>query len=259
MTDDAPERVDFLAWADQHIQAFDERDAAQAALERERSRRRERLEASGIADAIMPEDVECVVRDQFPEQSHALRLVKRWVYVHGTLNMRAFSWLVMTGLRGRGKTVAGAWLLAFEEQGAASRGQARDVRSSKPSDHYNPHAGLYVHAEVLRRARTDWKERALFERACNARTLVVDELGTEGDERDEEDASAKRMLAELVTRRAGLSTAWTFLIGNVAEEELVPRYDERAIEKIRQRGRFVICEGPNLRRPLELELPKEKP
>jgi hypothetical protein len=236
--EDVPVRVDFLAWADKHIRSFDERDAAQAALERERTRRRERLEASGIAKAIMPEDIEMVVNDVFPEQTHALRLVKRWAYVHGSLNMRAFSWLAMTGLRGRGKTLAGAWLLALDDN---------------LEGHFNAHSGLYVHAEVLRRARSDRKERPLFERACDARTLVVDELGTEGDERDPDDDSPKRMMSELVTRRAGLSTAWTLLLGNVAEDELVARYDERAIEKIGQRGRFVVCEGPNMRRPLVLE------
>lgn len=245
---DAPERYDFEKWVRENIEPIDPAVDAARQAERVRKIRAKRLEASTIDLAILPEEYEWVVNNEFPLQTFALKAVKRWEHVHGRQRFRPFSTMVLSGLRGRGKTVAGAWLIAQYDD--------TDVNLARGG-------AFYATCEELRQSRMT-KERKVFERACSACVLVADELGTEDDDND----SHQRMLYELVNRRSGLSTAWTLFLSNfdrkvlggeeVRGEHMPGRYDIRTIEKIEQRGMFVQIPDtePNLRKRLEDELAK---
>jgi DNA replication protein DnaC len=127
----------------------------------------------------------------------------------------------LVGPTGRGKTVAGGWLIAHI-------------------------GGAYVCAEdacKLFRAPAHSRAAATWEQLMLKRVLVLDDLGTE---REAEDGVA--MLNNVVNRRQGLSTGWTLMTANLTKAEYLARYDERAIRRIEHQGAIVVVKGEDLRR-----------
>jgi hypothetical protein len=229
----------------------DECMASDAELERARivAEREDRLCDSGIAKAITEDDFQRVVHawreeskrifpvigaEGFPHYTQALRNVVGWENKRST-GTYAFAVLVLLGLKGIGKTVAGAWLLAG----------------------HGP--GLYTTAEQLR-ASFDSKlerERELYYRALKARVLFVDELGREKDA-----VTADAMLFDVVNNRRGRAgrsgQLWTLLAGNLSDEDFRKRYDGSTVDRIEQLGVIVKVEGDNLRGRLIDELREQK-
>ncbi len=200
---------------------------------RERQRRAERIRDSGIAEHLTEEMLDAVARDAL-DATEALEWTRRWVaYQRGEERKRGpRPILTLIGERGRGKTIAAAWLLASE-------------------------GGRYVHAEELCRlhAARFGPEREECARILRTGVLVVDELGTEEDR-----ARAAAMLYDVVDRRQGRKL--TLLLGNMtvrrptkdgepdlsAPAPLVERYDARTLDRMRQIAGVVELEGASLRR-----------
>lgn len=194
--------------------------------------RAKRLQDAGIVDALMAQDYEWLVEDgEPPEPSGALRRVWRW-QARRREGATDFTSLVLVGLKGRGKTVAGAWLLA----------------------HYGP--GVYCTAEQLRasfEAPYYAADRELIRRAYLTRVLFVDELGREKDAE-----SAKACLFDVINSRRGAVydgmtlrplefQRWTLLAGNISEKDFKARYDESMVAKLEQQGAINTAKGPDLR------------
>lgn len=217
--DDAPKPFDYLAYIEENLSTLSPEEAKRRELANAETERRGRLEASGIAGAITPDDFERIVRDDLIE-TKALRAVKRWEHVRSS-GTSSFAMLVIDGAMGIGKTVAGGCILSRK-------------------------GGFFATLEALRLSRRS-RDRKDFERACKTHCLVVDELGIEDDDED----SAQRALYELVNRRAGLAHAWTLFTTNLERPELLERYDLRTIERIEHRGMIFHVDGPNLRMRLE--------
>jgi hypothetical protein len=216
---DPPKPFDYLAFIEENLTVLTPDEAERREKESAANERRERLQASGIAGAITPQDVELIVRDELMD-TKALRAVKRWEHVRSS-GTSSFAMLVVDGEMGIGKTVAGGWILGRK-------------------------GGFFATLEALRLSRRS-RDRRDFERACRTHCLVVDELGIEDDDED----SAQRALYELVNRRAGLAYAWTLFTTNLGRPELLERYDLRTIARIEHRGMIFHAEGPNLRMRLE--------
>ena len=219
------DRVDFRALVPPSADELPSRaewDCKQAELERA-----QRLHDAGVEVALTEQDLEWLVRDGVPpDPSSALRSVWRWEQAR--LKGRAdFAVLVLLGLKGRGKTFAGAWLLA----------------------HYGP--GLYCTAEQLRASfkAAYGPERELYRRALKTRVLFVDELGREADAE-----SADAMLFDVIAARRGRPVLggesklryqrWTLLASNaLSEQAFRARYDESTVDRIRAARRDPHREG----------------
>lgn len=186
------------------------------------SKRSRRLHSAGVVSAILPEDLEWVVRDELPIETPALYNVRSWNNKRSTLSY-SFSVLGLVGLKGQGKTLAGAWLLAK----------------------HGP--GLYCSAENLRASFKSYSavDRALWNKALKTRVLVLDEMGREADAE-----SADAMLFDVINSRrgrAGHDQMWTLLMGNLSEEAFRARYDASTVDRIEQQGAIITVKGPNLR------------
>jgi DNA replication protein DnaC len=224
ITDDAVARV-----APTKEKVEEQEDKTDKAAERA-----SRLASSGVKSAILPDDFDRLVRgtraDIFP--TFAIKVAREW---YESLKdgdyKRAKGYLVLYGQTGRGKTVAGAYVIA--QMG-----------------------GIYVEAEELREAMTGGrfteKRRTLI---LESRFVMVDDLGTE-----ENDDKAQRALFSFVNQRQGLKRGLTLITSNLALEKVVEngiersdkafktRYDDRIIGRLYHAGRFVEAVGPDLRR-----------
>lgn len=187
--------------------------------------REERLDPAREFSAgavILPADRAAIVRGTLRE-THALRMVRAWHALYreaiGPGPRRAWpAFLTLYGPRGRGKTLAGAWLLATE-------------------------GGLYVSAdELVRRASsTHWRDTEWVARVLAARVVVLDDVGTEG-------ADARAPMFDFVNRRQGLARALTLITSNLAgRADFVGRYDDRVVERLEHAGRMVAVQGDDLR------------
>lgn len=186
--------------------------------------REQRLREAGLfgEEGPIPErDLLKIVRGEPLYESHALRAAQRWFTVRGG-GRRAFTMLALAGDTGRGKTFAGAWLIA--ELG-----------------------GRYITAEEMVRSFVVHNQStdATVRRAKRARVLIIDDLGTELDA-----AAGNGALYDLCNRRVGNSRAWTLLTANLSEEAFRNRYDKRTLERIEQCGSIMEVGGPNLRERL---------
>jgi DNA replication protein DnaC len=202
-----------------------ERRHAQAEL------RAERLESSGAREAITVDDFDRIVRgDQHLLPTAALHTVRAWHdQFHGRRAGRFKPYMVLYGMTGRGKTVAGCWLIAEE-------------------------GGVYVTAPEARQVLTSghWGDVARRDKVLRSRVLLLDDLGTE-----EDDHKAQEALFTFATKRQGLRNALSLLTANLAlqwpqepRKGLMTRYDERTIARLQHVGRFVEVVGEDLRSKL---------
>lgn len=221
MRDQAPRRVDFFtALADEALAAAPGPEEQRKAEERlEAAQREARLVESGIRGSIADEDFRSACAGTLKD-THALRSVVRWVNARSGSSTRPLSTLVLVGLTGRGKTVAGAWLLAKL-------------------------GGRYVTAEALRRAviGTHWRDAETLRDLLNTRCVVVDDAGGE-----HEANGAKAAMFEFLNRRVGHSRAWTLVTANLTAAEFAERYGERTVRRIEHLGAIVEVSGDDLRR-----------
>jgi hypothetical protein len=223
--------VDFRVLVPPNVDELPSRDEWQS--KQDEAERARRLHDADVVRALTEQDVEWLVRDGAPpDPSAALRRVWRWEE-RRRKGEGDFTVLVLLGLKGRGKTLAGAWLLA----------------------NYGP--GVYCTAEQLRAAFVAppyAAERDLVRRAHLARVLFVDELGRE---RDAETANASlfdvincrrgRVSVEGATPRGLRYARWTLLAGNITEATFRERYDASTVAKIEQQGFILTAQGPDLR------------
>jgi hypothetical protein len=214
-------KPDFLAIAEAAMAAAAPReDVIQRSAQREACELREsRLTDSGVRGAITDEDWDWIVQDSIPHETHALRSVRRWMAVRSGSD-KPLTTLALVGLTGRGKTLAGAYIVSQL-------------------------GGRYVTAEALRRlvVSTHWRESTALEQLLNARCVVVDDLGAELDA-----ITAAAAVLHLVNRRSGSGRAWTLLTSNLPDAEFRERYGERTIRRIEHRGAIIEVTGDDLRR-----------
>jgi DNA replication protein DnaC len=183
-------------------------------------KREMRLSESGIKGAITDEDIEWVVKDTLPLHTGALATMQLWMNERSSAAKRQRSIFALLGATGRGKTVAGAWLLAR-------------------------HGGQYVTAESLRRlyVSTHYREAARLEKLLKAKCVMVDDAGGELDSH-----TAQAAMFEVVNQRAGHAAFLTVITSNLSTSEFVERYDIRTVRRIEHQGALVEVEGDDLRR-----------
>lgn len=218
---DTPLKADFFsALASSAAEAAPSEDQVRRAERRLEAERREtQLVETGVRGAITDEDVRAICTDSLAE-THALRSVTRWFQARSAGSPRPLSTLVLVGLTGRGKTVAGAWLLARL-------------------------GGRYVTAEALRRAvvGTHWRDGVVLADLLNTRCVVVDDAGGE-----HEANGAKAAMFEFLNKRVGDSRGWTLVTANLTAAEFAERYGERTVRRIEHQGAIVEVAGNDLRR-----------
>jgi hypothetical protein len=200
---------------------------------RERDKRLANLKASGVVPVITEQDAQWLVEDSLPRETHALREVRLWHVARTDGRLPGMSVIVLVGEKGRGKTVAAAWLLSRTE-------------SSR----------LYCTAEQLRQSFRGQRpiERELYHKARKVECLVIDEIGREMDIE-----SADACLFDVMNSRRGRlghRRSWTVLAGNISEPDFMRRYDESTRDRILQCGMVITCQGENLRVPLVERLEK---
>lgn len=225
MTERAPQLQDFVAIANEMLaRAPTPAEVKSRNADSDAFTREENLHASDINGVITPEDWRWLVEDSLPEMTHALDSVQRWFNVRST-GRRAWTMMALLGETGRGKTLAGAWLLARL-------------------------GGKYVWAEELCRLMTSNypRQQQEFREYVRTRVLVVDDAGGELDAH-----KAKGMLLEVVNHRQGLSRGWTVIAANLSPEDFCERYGERTVRRLQHQGAIVQVEGPDMRRRAPLE------
>jgi hypothetical protein len=191
----------------------------------ERQRREERLAPTAFfaGPAVTPEDRAALIRGTLRRSVHSLGLVMSWhERFHGRRPGAHVPIVVLLGPTGRGKTVAGAWLIAEE-------------------------GGKYVSAlELAKRLCTmHWRDANWSAEVLSARVVVLDDVGTEPE--SDRDAAIAAMF-EFVNKRQALAKAFTLITANLTRAEFDARYGERTVARIMHSGRFVEAKGQDLRR-----------
>jgi hypothetical protein len=181
--------------------------------------RLDRLERAG--SPLCHADTQALVHDKLTP-THAMRIVRAWH--EGFRDPEKASScariVAMLGALGRGKTMAGLWLIAAE-------------------------GGVYVTANDLRTRLLSgqWRDADWSERVLRSRVVVLDDVGIEpGD-----DAGSSAMF-ELVNRRAGCTGGLTLITSNLTQSEFSQRYGDRVVDRVQYCGHFVEAKGANLRR-----------
>lgn len=213
-------RIDFLSVAREMAErAPSAAELAEADAHIEAHAREQRLVESDVLGAITEEDRAGIVGDKLAVTTHALATVQRWIVARSG-SAKPLTTLALVGETGRGKTVAGAWLIAKL-------------------------GGTYVTAEHVRRIYRSGRPQdgAEFARLLSTRVLVLDDAGTEDDA-----ASAMASMFEAVNKRTGLARGWTLITANLAEPEFRSRYGERTLRRIEHQGAIVTVTGADLRR-----------
>lgn len=212
-------RIDFLSVAREMAEnAPSEAEVASAGARLESYAREQRLVESDVLGAITEEDRAQIVADKMAASTHALATVKRWV-VSRDQSPRPLTTLALVGETGRGKTVAGAWLIARL-------------------------GGTYVTAEDVRQMVRSGKpqDSAALSKLLASRVLVLDDAGTE------EMQGAELAMFQVVNKRTGLARGWTLITANLPEPEFRSRYGERTMRRIEHQGAIVTVTGEDLRR-----------
>jgi hypothetical protein len=182
-----------------------------------------RLRLDRIEDAKVPLpriDRQRIARDECIA-THAMRLVRAWHQLFADRDANECPRvLTLVGPTGRGKTMAGAWLIAIE-------------------------GGVYVSALELRKRLLSghWRDIEWADRILRSRIVVLDDVGTETG-----DSDALAATFELVNQRMGSDGALTLITCNLTGEEFAKRYGERTVRRIEHDGRIVEVKGEDLRR-----------
>lgn len=143
--------------------------------------------------------------------------------------------VVLSGLPGRGKTTAASvWLHDW----------AADDRNWSWVNDWTPRltggGGMFIAAAEIGDAVRDRQD--MKRKLCTVGRLVVDDLGVEfGDQ----GGWFSSLLDGLVNKRYA-SRLPTLVTTNLAAEEFKARYGERIARRIREAGRFVNVDGPDL-------------
>ncbi len=202
----------------------------------ESSKRRERIEASGIRGKLprLPtEDLNLIVSDARLRPTHALEVARRW-YARASQVPYRENALVLCGLEGRGKTFAAAWALS----------QRRGRYATFPS--------MISLARKQETARTaaEREEASRLDDLLTARLLVVDELGLEKDRHAED---ARSLLFDVFDTRQSRGVRLTMVLTNMSAAELDRRcrqgvYDPRLASRLARMAIVADVDGPDLRR-----------
>lgn len=207
--------------------ADEEWAARDAAIEREctareaagEERRQHDLRCSLIERGCPAKDLERAISGEMAE-TQAL------VDARGALSL-SLALLVLSGLRGCGKTTAAAWWLVQK------RPPAKYVRTSE---------ARFVDATQLARwPKYDDAKMAELERAS---ALVIDDLGVEYDDKH---GAFRSFLDGLVNSRYAACLP-TLVTTNLRADEFRARYGERIADRIREAGRYVELAGESMRR-----------
>lgn len=128
--------------------------------------------------------------------------------------------VVLAGPKGTGKTLAAVWLAIHS-----------DARSSSP-DFTSAH-------ELARFARNDERRDELHE----AMLLIVDDLGAERSD-------ARQMTAEVdeLVDRFYQGYGMLVITTNLIAPQFKKRYGERVVDRLAERGVWIQCTGPSLRK-----------
>lgn len=185
--------------------------------EREQGResRLANIRRAGIGKHLGPGDASRIVRDDLSD-TDALRIVRGWAAPERESARR---WLILGGMRGRGKTVAAGWLLA--------RDGGRYVTMLDLVQTFGP---------VLRGMAPQTQDEIADRLAALAsvKTLVLDELGRDGFSPE----VAREALHWLVEARQGAKRGRTLVLSNLSAADIRKRfsdgtYDSRTESRLR--------------------------
>lgn len=203
-------------WAayDAKIQA--ERESAELEAER---KRQEDLRKDLVERGCPVKDLERAISGQL-EDTKAVVAAQAALDAGQTL-------LVLSGVRGCGKTTAAAWWL---------------LQKRKPSEYVRVGPPRFVDASTLARwPRYDDARMRELERAS---ALVIDDLGVEYDDKN----GAFRSFVDGLVNSRYAACLPTCITTNVPAAEFRQRYGERIADRIRESGRFVELAGESMRK-----------
>jgi len=198
-----------------------------ARIERERQAEEVRQEAQRQAD-LRRDLVErgCPAKDLERAISGELQDTAAVSEARGAMAL-GLTLLVLSGLRGCGKTTAAAWWL---------------LQRRKPSEYVRTGPPRFVDATAL--ARWPKYDDAKMHELERASALVIDDLGIEYDDKH---GAFRSFLDGLVNARYA-AVLPTLITTNLRATEFKERYGERIADRIREAGRYVELAGESLRR-----------
>jgi DNA replication protein DnaC len=201
--------------------------ASKAEVEGRERREVRATRLAAMRDAITEADFAAIVAEDERDKTHALRWARGWLRtLTGEVRPKdgvRRNFLVLIGEKGRGKTVAAGWVLA--ELG-----------------------GLYVSMPDLLEVADpkNWQGRDAWERYRVARTLIVDDVGTE-DEKAYPPEVVAGVIWRLVNARQG-GRHYTVFTTNLAEAQFLALCGERGGDRIQHQGVIATVKGQDLRR-----------
>lgn len=213
-----------------------EADPEWQAREAERKEQARRARADAIRRAVSVELADAGV----PPKDLALIASGELAVTPGTDAVNgAHTLLVLSGMRGCGKTVAAStWLHRWAADVYEQRQGPDDANVVRPV------RGLgAVFVTAARLSRWSRYDDAAMDRLIKAPRLVIDDLGAEFmDER----GSYLCLLDEVVNERYAAARP-TVMTTNLGAPEFRERYGERIADRIREAGRFVSLPNPSMR------------
>jgi hypothetical protein len=139
---------------------------------------------------------------------------------------RSLVLLVLSGLRGCGKTTAASWWL---------------LQRREPSKYVRTGPPRFVDASAL--SRWPRYEEAKMVELERASALVIDDLGVEYDDKN---GAFRSFLDGLVNSRYAACLP-TVITTNLRATEFKARYGERIADRVREAGRYVELADPSMR------------
>jgi hypothetical protein len=155
--------------------------------------------------------------------------------------------LTLAGAPGTGKTVAAA--RSFDDYVAAESnwkfGESHMMMSDGWAWEYHWQGGNIVWTSAAALSRIDRFSATAVRDICAADRLVIDDLGSEYVDGK---GFFLALFDEIIDARYA-NLRKTILTTNLTPDSFRQRYQERIVDRIRQRGRFVNCGSVSLRRP----------
>jgi hypothetical protein len=168
----------------------------------------------------------CPAKDLERVVSGEMQDTQALVEARGALSL-SLVLLVLSGLRGCGKTTAAAWWV---------------TQKHKPQQYVRTFDPRFVDSTSL--ARWPKYDDAAMRELERASALVIDDLGVEYDDKG---GAFRSFLDGLVNSRYAACLP-TLITTNLTASDFRARYGERIADRIREAGRFVELAGESLRR-----------
>lgn len=167
-----------------------------------------------------------------PKNNKPLQAAKEFVAAPAT----TARFLLLLGQKGVGKTVAAAFVLRELVAKGANHSEPSGGMARKASA-----AEFTLASSLARISGYNHDDREWFERLCETRVLVIDDLGA-----DAANQFSAAMLDELLTRRHA-ERLRTVITSNLGKDAIKARLGDRLTDRIRETGIVCVTVGDSLR------------